>query len=729
MSEADIASLTNRDFFLVKKTDKVRKMMKRLPSPVVTDQHDEDHTIDRYEAAESNSAFHVFINDPELFTLLTGEPKHTLDKILDQRRKVTALNAKIANNDFISNIQNLTDILEQSEQNMTKQSRTMLISLAGTTKQKNLSANFGNFIATEKSIMDRKAERIANQHISAKKDPLLTTDNIDFLIKALFGAEERTPITISQSTGDWISRADRDYVYAEEHGVVGKDAPEISVTNGLLRLQWNTSGKPRTNWFDLNRSGLKLMFAYLLETNLPLAEQLFVELASKKGILTAILNTMELSQEGLITITNRRIDKKRDILLSVDNIDELIRDIYLGSWKSIQIPTDLTARINGAVNLGYYALLDKNDSADNFHLDMEADTAGTVLNRRTHDLSMLGMKQLLADLLEIDLILAQELFILLAEGRSLYTPGQLQTTAETTREHFSGILAHGLGVVTGQPVQSVEYGRPVNVIDKRHRAKAPLDHLELALVDLDELQNRDYVAGETTDALSTTEIQEMVAIAERVAPGLSKPMLPQNYTLLMYGDFYKDDAELERDILNFGSRVNLKSINPGEPQTVVTRILEIVGDSEGQINPNTVMVQLPEEFSLQKNKEHLETLLNADNAKGIRFMIINTEGIRDVDDETESLANHKQIYAMMKLARQITARDVLVETDIYHSLRNFMNFFTEDVDNRGNVIYDYIQNLSTDELMATVKTIIYWRKPERIEAPDIDLVAAALIRA
>ncbi|MBU0571183.1 MAG: hypothetical protein KJ995_03450 [Candidatus Omnitrophica bacterium] len=226
------------------------------------------------------------------------------------------------------------------------------------------------------------------------------------------------------------------------------------------------------------------------------------------------------------------------------------------------------------------------------------------------------------------------------------------------------------------------------------------------------------------DKLAKKAIEKAKSLAHELGMEISRPVLEENYTLITCGDFYKDEEEKKSDIKDeYGSIFNIEWIKPARPRTTINRILDIVRteDNPGGLDPHNVMVQLPQKFSNPDNQSEIQRLI--DNAPGVRFMIINTQGMKDTVDSSK---HRKNIFAMMLLARKITNNDLLENSKLYRLLQFFINTLMEETDNRAIIIVKYIEDLSRDGVGSIVKTIIHWKRPEKIESPDPDVVSAAL---
>jgi hypothetical protein len=215
------------------------------------------------------------------------------------------------------------------------------------------------------------------------------------------------------------------------------------------------------------------------------------------------------------------------------------------------------------------------------------------------------------------------------------------------------------------------------------------------------------------------EITNNTALAGKVGVEISRPLLEENYTLITCDDVYEDEKDYERDVLEYGSIFNIAKIKPGKPKTIITRILKKIA-SQGII-PGNVMVQLPKVFSESEYKSELERLVK--NAPGIRFMIIDTQGLKGEDNR----ANYRRnIYAIMLLARKID-EDIPKDSGLYRLLKFFMNSCLGE--GKDDVITSYLEALVSGDISLIVKTVLSYKPIEKYDNPSYDRVAAVLVSA
>ena len=227
------------------------------------------------------------------------------------------------------------------------------------------------------------------------------------------------------------------------------------------------------------------------------------------------------------------------------------------------------------------------------------------------------------------------------------------------------------------------------------------------------------VQQEIKRQVALTQIEGMMPLAQEVGVELSRPILDKNYTLVTTDDLYRDEDEHTQDIREYGSIFTLERIKPAKPATVVTRILEVI-KAKG-LDPENVMVQLPKVFSLEENQAELGRLVNS--APGIKFMIIDTEGLKD---EENSADYRRNIYSMMLLARKID-KDTLEGSKLHRLLEFFISSTLGD-ENKA-LISGYMDALIKNDATLLVQTVLSYKPAEKYDVPEYGTVAATLIAA
>ncbi|GEM_PF-3841726 len=230
------------------------------------------------------------------------------------------------------------------------------------------------------------------------------------------------------------------------------------------------------------------------------------------------------------------------------------------------------------------------------------------------------------------------------------------------------------------------------------------------------------VLNQRWQASEQLEIQEelgrMATFAREVGIEVAPPV--QDYTLFTSYDFYKDKDEYESDRRAYGSRFNLERIRTDRADNIVDSVLGVI--SQKSFAADHVIVQLPMKFADERYQPELQKLMET----GVRFMIIDVEGLKEDENRADYRRN---IYSMMLLARKID-KDTPKDSKLYRLLGFFIDSLFGDVENKPALIADYMESLiQNKDIVSLVKIILSYKPIERYEMPDYDKVSATLISA
>ncbi len=222
------------------------------------------------------------------------------------------------------------------------------------------------------------------------------------------------------------------------------------------------------------------------------------------------------------------------------------------------------------------------------------------------------------------------------------------------------------------------------------------------------------------------ELEDMVSLANEVGVKIAPPA--QKYTLITLGNMYKDREEFERDKIEYGSRFGLERVmTDGMARiTIIDRILGIIRDKG--LDPNDVIVQLPPEFSEEKNRCQAKILLAA--APGIRFLAMDTLGLKD---EKERKSIRRNLYAIMLLARAMD-ESVRKDSGLYRLLAYFVNVHMRyvgkgEIKDKGKYAEEYVAALVENNIMKILSTLLMYKPMDKYDLPSYDRIAATLISA
>ncbi|MBL7073423.1 MAG: hypothetical protein ISS33_06620 [Candidatus Omnitrophica bacterium] len=220
-------------------------------------------------------------------------------------------------------------------------------------------------------------------------------------------------------------------------------------------------------------------------------------------------------------------------------------------------------------------------------------------------------------------------------------------------------------------------------------------------------------------ALIAALSQNAISLAKKVGIKIARPV--SDYTVFTLPGLYKK-GEFAKDQGKFKARFNLEQLEADNPVTIAKNIDAAI--KKGTL-PQNIVVQLPETM----DKTDI-TPLNALASKGVRFITVRTEGLTDITNKTKRLKYRKNVYSILLLGRNITGEDITNQTIQYQLFRIFLkSLLDENITDRDQAVTAYINNLTTNQLQDVVNTILLWRKPEKVAAPDPEILSKTLMSA
>jgi len=209
-------------------------------------------------------------------------------------------------------------------------------------------------------------------------------------------------------------------------------------------------------------------------------------------------------------------------------------------------------------------------------------------------------------------------------------------------------------------------------------------------------------------------------IAKEVGIKIAPPV--SNYTLFVANNIATDEdfnRKVTGDKDKYASRFGLERIPTDKSKEIVDSVLTEI--KKQNLDPKNVMVQLP------KGTGEITKLIS--NAPGIRFMIIDTKGLKDDGKTTsEEKAQYREIiYSMMLLARYADKDKPNPKLDSF--LKYFVDFCFEDVHEKSELMDNYIEALKTEQLVNIVMVILSYKYMTKHILPDRATISAALMSA
>jgi len=231
----------------------------------------------------------------------------------------------------------------------------------------------------------------------------------------------------------------------------------------------------------------------------------------------------------------------------------------------------------------------------------------------------------------------------------------------------------------------------------------------------------DYRHKELEDAFKQRH-EKRVKPYEKFANDVGTKIAPPScrYTLFTFGDMYKG-KEFKKDKGAFASRFRLLRIGTAKKTGLSTSILGRM--TKLGLDPKNVIVQLPSKMAdpdvLAKIKE---------KAPGIKFMVINTQGLKGTKKKSVREEYRRNIYSMMYLARNIN-HGTRKNSKLYRLLRFLVKEHFPIISDRDIEIDKYMDGLMNNKISQIVNFILSYKPAIKIDEPDVNIVSVAFMSA
>ncbi|MBL7073399.1 MAG: hypothetical protein ISS33_06485 [Candidatus Omnitrophica bacterium] len=205
-------------------------------------------------------------------------------------------------------------------------------------------------------------------------------------------------------------------------------------------------------------------------------------------------------------------------------------------------------------------------------------------------------------------------------------------------------------------------------------------------------------------------------VGKLIAPPVSR------YTLFTAYDLATDE-EYDEDIKSYRSRFNIERISTDKPEDIVEKILEVI--RKKGLSGENIIVQLPEEFAA--SRYDIAELIK--EAPGIKFMVIDTKGLKEEDNEDDRKKYRDIIYSMMVLARNI---DETSSPMVLNLLNYFIDYCFKDYCDsqmREAVIGTYTACLACNDISEILNVVLSYKYMTKHKLPDKALIAKTLVSA
>ena len=216
--------------------------------------------------------------------------------------------------------------------------------------------------------------------------------------------------------------------------------------------------------------------------------------------------------------------------------------------------------------------------------------------------------------------------------------------------------------------------------------------------------------------------KEMKTIAEQT--GMLSAPPEANFTLFVLNDFVsgsrKDiNSEYGKDIIDYGSRFGIEKISTDKPGKIVSSIL--LGIKEQGLEPRNVVVQLPKIFAEEKEKYVSEIKRLREKATGIRFMIVDTAGIKQEEAPRTRKKYRSRIYSIMRLVGKMgRCAEASDDVQVMEFLKYLMSSFLKNPENKIVQVEEYITALETDNILDMIGIILSCMPVKPLPDPNYD---------
>jgi hypothetical protein len=212
---------------------------------------------------------------------------------------------------------------------------------------------------------------------------------------------------------------------------------------------------------------------------------------------------------------------------------------------------------------------------------------------------------------------------------------------------------------------------------------------------------------------SKTEIVGLVPVAKLA--GIEIPTHPnKRYNLLVTPDFFAN-GELDAQRLQYADRFDLNTVSGSTDEQFVNNVL---AKAKGKVERTVVLV--PDTLAPNMIQRLVTSHIRVIRANAAQLLEAKTS------KDPERANFQADTYAVMLLTRKID-KDTQKDSAVYRTL-SFMikSHFKMD----GTIaVDDYIQALTSDDILRLVKGYLAYKPAEAYRVPDYSTVAAALLSA
>jgi len=222
------------------------------------------------------------------------------------------------------------------------------------------------------------------------------------------------------------------------------------------------------------------------------------------------------------------------------------------------------------------------------------------------------------------------------------------------------------------------------------------------------------------DARNNKKLETLTNYANIVGKLIAPPV--SCYTLFTAYDLATDE-EYDADIKEYRSRFKLERIPTDKPEDIIEKILDVIDEKE--LRGENIIVQLPEEFSI--GNYGVSELMEA--VPRIRFMVIDTKGLKEEKNAENRKLYRDVIYNMMRLARNIDENPDLTVSILLNYFVDYCFDNTMDSSMREASINRYLDAISHNRILEMLNTVLSYKYMIKHTLPGKELIVKTLVSA
>ncbi|UCD55455.1 MAG: hypothetical protein JSV93_01255, partial [Candidatus Omnitrophota bacterium] len=222
-----------------------------------------------------------------------------------------------------------------------------------------------------------------------------------------------------------------------------------------------------------------------------------------------------------------------------------------------------------------------------------------------------------------------------------------------------------------------------------------------------------------TSLLKTAELDVTKTLAKEVGTQIAPPV--QKYTAFVTDDFITS-TEYDKDINT--SRFNLVRLPLHKTTAIIEHVLGEV--AAGRLSPENIVIQFSKNFCTMNHQEILDKLAR----QGIKFVIVDTEGVKDNEFKQQYREN---IYSIMLLTRLLDKKLKSEHQELYNKAVKILTYLVRQhiigTGDRTALVKECVQALISGTAGILLQRILNAIPIEPFEKPNKETVSAVLLSA